>query len=271
MRTLQPLHDQTFSALRKPLGLRKTELLKAMGQFANDVLLSRFGLRLTAAGRPTRNFVDFFRHLMKLGFSPTTVIDVGVAYGTHDLYAAFPGARFCLVEPVAEFEPFIRELTLRYDIKYVIAAAGPAPGHIAINIHSDPRRTSALPRPSVVRRTVPVVTLDGQFAEHVKGPCLLKVDTEGHELSVLEGAAIVLQRSDVVILETRLISYVDGLPDFSTVVSYMQNRGFRLYDILDGGYRPLDGALELVDLVFIPEGSALHRDRRYSTADDGDW
>jgi len=264
-------HEQVIGTFRKPSALRKSELFKVAVQSLNDVLLSRFGLRLTRAGRPTRNFVEFFRHLKKLGFSPETVIDVGVAYGTPDLYEAFPRAHFYLIEPVAEFEPFIREYASRYDMKYVIAAAGSEAGEIMINIHSDPRRTSLLSRPSVIRRTVPVVTLDGQCGGQQNGPYLLKVDTEGHELSVLAGAGATLRRSDVVILETRLVAYVDGLPEFSAIVSYMQERGFRLYDIVDGGYRPLDGALEVLDLAFIPEGSALHRDRRYSADGNGDW
>lgn len=270
-RTVQPIQRGFEVVSGKPPALRKSELFKIAAQKLNDLLLSRMGLRLTSAGRPTRNFVEFFRHLKKLGFVPRTVFDIGVAYGTDDLYRAFPQAHYYLVEPVSEFEPVIRNLALQYKMEYVIAAAGSEPGQIEINIHSDPRRTSSLQRPSVTRRSVPVVTLDNQFGQEIIQPCLLKVDTEGHELGVLDGAERVLRSSDVVILETRLIAYVDGMPEFSGVVSYMHDKGFRLYDVLDGGYRPLDGALELLDLVFIPEGSPLHTDRRYSAVADGDW
>jgi hypothetical protein len=37
-----------------------------------------------------------------LGLSPATVIDVGVGPGTPELYAAFPGVRLVLVEPLEE-------------------------------------------------------------------------------------------------------------------------------------------------------------------------
>jgi hypothetical protein len=42
-------------------------------------------------------------YLRRLGFRPATLIDVGAARGTPDLYDAFPHAHLVLLEPVAEF------------------------------------------------------------------------------------------------------------------------------------------------------------------------
>ncbi|MHB1345467.1 MAG: hypothetical protein ACYCX3_14095 [Thermoleophilia bacterium] len=42
------------------------------------------------------------RHLAAVGLEPATVIDVGAADGTHELYSAFPSAKRLLVEPLAE-------------------------------------------------------------------------------------------------------------------------------------------------------------------------
>ena len=38
------------------------------------------------------------------GFNPYTIIDVGVAKGTPDLYDVFPDSFFYLIEPLKEFE-----------------------------------------------------------------------------------------------------------------------------------------------------------------------
>src|SRR5262245_52875429 len=57
--------------------------------------------------RPARgaraNMAEALRHLKERGFTPRTVIDVGVARGTDDLYEAFPDAKHLLIEPLGEF------------------------------------------------------------------------------------------------------------------------------------------------------------------------
>lgn len=254
---------------KKTAKARMREIVKWGVQAANDRLLAPVGLRLVRSTRPTRNFVEFFRNVKRLGFDPKTVIDVGVAWGTDDLYAAFPKASFYLIEPQVEFEPEIKSWSRRYSIEYVIGAAGATAGELALNIHADPSHSTALARPSVEQRTVPVVTLDSLWRDK-PGPILLKIDTEGQELRVLDGATQILRQADMVMLEVRLISYAEGMPEFGDVVAYMTSRGFSLYDILDGGYRPLDGALEMLDLVFVPEVCVLRRSSRYA-AEGEDW
>jgi hypothetical protein len=88
---------------------------------------------------------------------------------------------------------------------------------------------------------------------------------------VLQGAAETLHKVDLVILETRLISYVDGLPEVGDIMEYMAARDFSLYDILDGGYRPLDKALEIVDLVFTRKDGPLRADRRHTSVGTDAW
>src|SRR3954449_6529991 len=65
-------------------------------------------------------------HVKRLGFAPATVIDVGVAYGTPELYDAFPDARFLLVDPLEEYAPAIDGIVARLrSAEWVRAAAGP--------------------------------------------------------------------------------------------------------------------------------------------------
>jgi FkbM family methyltransferase len=256
----------------KPATVRAREILKTAVQIVNDMLLVRLGVRLVNSTRPTRNFKEFFSHLKRLHFTPRTIIDIGVAWGTPDLYEAFPDSKFYFVEPLKEFEPALKQLQSLYDVEYILAAAGATTGELTLNIHADPRQTSSLERDSVNRRVVPMMTLDQILAEYeVRGPVLLKIDTEGHELAVLKGATEIIAKVDLAILETRLISYVDGLPEFGDIVAYMTKNNFSLYDILDGGYRPLDCALEMVDLVFVRKDSPLRADRRRTLAGSFSW
>jgi hypothetical protein len=76
-------------------------------------------------------------HLSSLGFRPQTVIDVGVAYQTSELYQEFKEASILLIEPLAEFEPFLRQICRGYRAQYVLATAGKSPGFALLNVHSD--------------------------------------------------------------------------------------------------------------------------------------
>jgi hypothetical protein len=73
------------------------------------------------AGVPRARLEGALRQLGRLGFEPRTVIDVGVAYATSELYEQFPGAQILLVEPLAEFEPFLQRIAGKYNAQYVLA------------------------------------------------------------------------------------------------------------------------------------------------------
>jgi hypothetical protein len=49
------------------------------------------------------------------------------------------------------------------------------------------------------------------------------------------------------------------------VIRYMTERGFAIYDIVGAAYRPLDGALARLDVVFVRDDSPLRAEHRYAT------
>src|SRR5450755_65676 len=101
--------------MHKPATVKAREVIKRTVQTLNDNVLVHLGVRLVNSNRPTRNFKEFFSHLKTLGFTPKSVIDIGVAWGTPDLYEAFPASKFYLIEPLKEFEPELKRLTTTYD------------------------------------------------------------------------------------------------------------------------------------------------------------
>src|SRR3954471_23723167 len=125
-------------------------------------------------------------HVNRLGLEPATVIDVGVAYGTPELYDAFPGARFLLVDPLEEYAEAIGQITGRLrDAQWVRAAAGPEPGSITISVNRAPALSSTLGQwkghdDGGTPREVPVVRLDDLVtARSMTGPYVVKADVEG--------------------------------------------------------------------------------------------
>jgi FkbM family methyltransferase len=233
----------------------------AAGRLVNR-LLHPWGLELVryhplrSTPLPRATLGEALAQASRLGCRPRTVVDVGVADGTPELYAAFPQAHHVVVEPLREFEPTLQRICREYDAEYVLAAAGAAPGTATLNVGHDRHVSSLLEHQAAFQRTVPVVTLDEVCSER-PGPYVLKVDVQGAELEVIAGAEQFLRQAELVVLETSLFQFYAGGPDLHGVVDAMKRRGFVVYDIVGARCRPLDGALAQVDLVFAPERGAL--------------
>ena len=117
-------------------------------------------------------------------------------------------------------------------------------------------------------RTVPSYRLDTLYSTRAwLDPILLKVDVQGYELKVLDGAPHLLEQTELVLLETSLFSFSPGMPDFYDVLSYMKQKGFVVYDLYNGHNRPLDGARAQIDVAFVKENGTLRRDPRWGNSE----
>ncbi len=154
------------------------------------------------------------KRIARLG-APQTVIDVGVGFGTASLYEAFPEARILLVEPLAEFEDHLKRLCRTYkDCRYYLAAAGKEriKRELSVNI-TLPERSSFLRRTALTKtgsslqnRLIETVRLDDLSSElSLDPPFGIKIDTEGYELEVIEGAAGILKETAFVIAEVSVM------------------------------------------------------------------
>ena len=80
-------------------------------------------------------------------------------------------------------------------------------------------------------RKVPVKTLDNLVKD--KGPFdFVKLDVQGAEIEVLEGATETLKNVDFLFLECSLVEYNEGAPLAAEVITKLDQLGFRLYDII---------------------------------------
>lgn len=233
-------------------------------------LLAACGCKVTRIA-DLKTMRNVLMHTVRLGFSPSVVIDVGVAYGTRDLYESFPNATFLLVEPLAEWEPSLKKIQEKYNAVYVLAAAGPSPGSVCLNVHPKLSGSSVLKDSDGseydgVERTVPVVTVDDLVTEkNLKGPFLLKLDVQGFELAVLDGALKTLEDTELVVLEVSMFAFAKGGPEFFEVVSYMKDKGFVAYDFFGWNSRPLDSALGQLDVAFVKENGLFRKSSSYAT------
>ncbi len=217
---------------------------------------------------PTRSFTAFFDHIGSQNFNIKTVIDVGVAFGTHSIYDSYPNARYFLVEPVAECRPLLERLKQRLNAEYFLVAAGATDGEVTFNVHDDisgsslysqveGRALDGEARPTPMRR------LDTLLPANLERPVLLKIDTQGAEIEVLKGLGQRISEIDLLIVETSMMPMRVGIPEFAAIVRYCDEAGFAVYDVLEGHNRSLDGALAQIDLAFVRKDSALRQDTAF--------
>jgi FkbM family methyltransferase len=208
-----------------------------------------------------------FGVLERHGCKPNTVFDIGVAYGTYELYRAFPNAFYHLIDPTPESLHYMRLLQRQLRCKVHQAALGDHDGEVEIEIRPDIQAATLLDdlgdRQVLRRDRVPMRRFDS-LIERIDRPALCKIDVQGAELMVLEGMTGRLDSIDAIVIETSTIASLRGGPEVHDIVHFMHDHGFVMADILGMARRPLDGATAQLDVLFLPDDSPLRRDRRWS-------
>ena len=208
-----------------------------------------------------------FGVLEHYGCKPNTVFDIGVAYGTYELYRAFPDAFYHLIDPTPESLHYMRLLQRQLNCKVHQAALGDHDGEVEIEIRPDIQAATLLDdlgdRQVLRRDRVPMRRFDTLIKE-IDRPALCKIDVQGAELMVLEGMTGRLASIDAIVIETSTIASLRGGPEVHDIVRFMHDHGFVMADVLGMARRPLDGATAQLDVLFLPDDSPLRRDRRWS-------
>jgi FkbM family methyltransferase len=116
-----------------------------------------------------------------------------------------------------------------------------------------PAHTRSAPQSAYVKKQkVQIKTLDSIF-EDIYQPddrVLLKIDTQGFEKKVIDGAQQSLPQIKGIQLEMSIIPlYMDEML-FTEMISYLKERGFDLFSLENGFANPMTGQLLQVDGIF---------------------
>lgn len=217
--------------------------------------------------RPTRSFLQYFRFLkQQYDFAPTACIDLGAGYGTGALYAAFPKAFHLAVEPLEELRPGLEEALAGVEHAIEACVAASRPGRVDL-LHADNALTSSIMHlrgsgDKKVKQVEAKRVDDIVSARKLKGPMVLKSDCQGSDIDALRGARVTLKACEVVIVETSFFRFWgDHQSDFYDMITFMRAEGFVVHDLLDGLYRPLDGALGQIDVAFVRADGPFRKKR----------
>jgi FkbM family methyltransferase len=170
------------------------------------------------------------------------VLDVGAnagQYGTMLRELGF-GGRLVSLEPVAEaFAELERRARADGAWQAVRVAVSDVDGELTLNVTADSRSSSVLPRNErfadkpgwapMESRQVTARRLDGLVGE-LLGPderAYLKLDIQGYERHVLDGAGDALGRFDALELELSVTPLYEGQPGLAEMLPLLAERGFR--------------------------------------------
>ena len=200
-----------------------------------------------------------YTRLRDAGFNPAYIIDVGACSGewSRTVRQIFPKAPILMVEARASEIPNLHiaaEVIGNSAYEVCLLGAQPSDG-IAFSVNAT--GSSLFPERSNVyqeRVMLPMKTLDMVAA--IKDPTFLKIDCQGAELEILKGASKTLEACEVVQLETALLPYNEGAPTAAEVISFMDQRGFVIFDV-SGFVRPADRHLVQMDILFARNASQL--------------
>lgn len=207
--------------------------------------------------------------LARAGFAPSTVFDVGAYRGDFaaEVLVVWPAAQLVCFEPLPGRAEALRTRFAGAAVQVHDAVLGARSG-TPVELSLAETASSVLAEHAtqdfarVARETT---ALDDLVAGgRIPARCeLLKLDVQGYELAVLEGAQGLLARTEVVLLELNLLDLHVGVPLLHEVLAWLAARGFVAWDLAGLTRRPLDDALWQVDLVVVRVDGALRRDKRW--------
>ncbi len=193
-----------------------------------------------------------------------TLIDVGVAYGTPDLYRHLSYNQLILVEPVPFFQPKIKKiLSSQPNASYFPFALGLKEGKHTINFRQDAPVMTSMYESSTLRRSnhneiiekieIDVHKLDNVFSKFSikeKGSIFLKIDAEGAEMDILKGGIASLNKIKYIMVEVSVIERFQGSYTCNELFVFMQKHNFFLHTILSSS-EDNNGYCRTVDAVFV--------------------
>jgi FkbM family methyltransferase len=209
------------------------------------------------------NAIEPCLRMMKArGYAPRIVIDGGAHVGSFSLAAQsiFPDAIFHLVEPQPACRETLHALCAEEGFIFHECALAERPGRIDMTATAEPSTGVHVASGREDAVSVAAQTLDALFDSVTREDrALLKLDLQGYELHALKGGTTFLRSAEAILTEVSFYAQAYE-PPIASLVSFLNDGGFQLYDIASLGGRARDNRPRQGDFIFVRNGSQLLQD-----------
>lgn len=202
--------------------------------------------------------VNALQKLKSFGFEPKNILDIGANKGKWTLEIkkkVFPKAEYTLIEAI-DYEE-LEKLSVKHDnINYKNILLDEIERLVTWYEKRNTgdslfkENTGYFDDCKEIKRSA--TTLDLVFNKNEVFE-LIKIDCQGAEIPILKGGNRLIQKSSVIILEVPFMGeYNIGAPNFYEHINYMENIGYRVFDIVE--LHRVDNILIQIDIIFIKQG-----------------
>lgn len=203
-------------------------------------------------------------------FDIATLFDVGANSGQYagKIRAGGYSGRLVSFEPLSEAHDSLSKAA-KDDHEWIVhprSAIGDQAGSTTINVSGNSFSSSIFPMLEAHASAAPesqyvgteevkVIKLDDVFGDYAApdGRNFLKIDTQGFEKQVLEGATDVLGDIAAIRIELSIVPLYEGGETFEFFVAWFKAKGFALWDIERGFCDPRTGRMLQFDGIFVNE------------------
>lgn len=209
---------------------------------------------------------NFYSTLKQFGFVPKHIVDIGANHGTwtREALRHFPNAYYTLVEPQYWMEASIKDvLDSNPKVKFHPYGAGEQEGSFQFTILDRDDSCSfkyseeEAKAKGYKQLTLPVITLNGLLKDStLPTPDIIKIDAEGLDIAVLKGASDFFGKTEVFMVEAGVVNKsFDN--SFLQIINFMDEKGYRLFEITDLNRPYQPKVLWLVELVFVLKNGTI--------------
>ncbi|TDX09293.1 FkbM family methyltransferase [Flavobacterium sp. S87F.05.LMB.W.Kidney.N] len=213
---------------------------------------------------------NFYNTLKAFNFQPKHIVDVGANHGTwtREALMHFPNAYYTLLEPQEWLKKSFQDiLDDNPKVQFYPVGAGEKNGSFLFTIvDRDDSCSFRYTKEEAIESgfkqiEIPVLTLNELLSQReIPVPDIIKIDAEGLDIEVLKGASNYFGKTEIFMVEAGVVNKkFDN--SFLKLINFMDENGYRLFELTDLN-RPFSiKVLWLVELVFVKKDGIIDSQR----------